>query len=163
MKKRAQIQIGETIAVLIVFFVLVAIGFIFYATIIKSSIETEKEELSQLKSVGIAQRMMFLPEVQCSENNILTDSCIDMLKLDAAEKTMRDNGILYFDLLEFSEINVTIIYPQSAAAAKSRWTIYSREPENYRSSFLTRVPVSIFDPTSRTYIFGVLSIETKTK
>lgn len=163
MKKRAQIQIGETIAVLFVFFVLVAIGFVFYAAVIKSNIATEKEELSQLKSVGIAQRVMFLPEVQCSENNVVTENCVDVLKLEAAERTMRDNSIFYFDLLEFSEVNVTQVYPSSATAPNPKWTIYSRETGNSRNSFLTRVPVSIFNSTTRTYSFGVLSIETKTK
>lgn len=163
MKKRAQIQIGETMAVLFVFFVLVAIGFVFYAAVVKSNIATEKEELSQLKSVGIAQRVMFLPEVQCSENNVVTENCVDALKLDAAEKVMRDNRISYFDLLEFSEVNVTQIYPPPTGTAKSKWKIYSRETENSRNSFLTRVPISIFNTTTRTYSFGILSIETKTK
>ena len=163
MKKRAQIQIGETIAVLFVFFVLVAIGFVFYAAVIKSNVATEKEELSQLKSVGIAQRVMFLPEVQCSENNVVTENCVDAMKLDAAEKTMRDNSIFYFDLLEFSEVNVTQVYPPPTVTEKSKWSIYSRKTENSRNSFLTRVPISIFDPKTRTYRFGVLSIETKTK
>ena len=101
--KKSQIQIGETIAVLFVFFMLIVIGFLFYAKVIKGSIESEKEEASQFKSIGIAQKVMFLPELQCSENSIIIDNCIDSLKLDAAEEVMRENQVYYYDLFEFSE------------------------------------------------------------
>ena len=98
MNKKSQIQIGETIAVLFVFFILIIIGFIFYVKVIKSNIQSESEELSQLKSVGIAQRIMFLPELQCSEDNIIIDNSIDMLKLESAQNIMKENELYYYDL-----------------------------------------------------------------
>src|SRR3989344_5606509 len=101
--KRAQIQIGETIAVLFVFFILIIIGFMFYVKVIKDNIDIEKEEMSQLRSVGISQRIMFLPEIQSSEDNIIIDNCIDILKLDYAQSIMKENEIYYYDLLEFSD------------------------------------------------------------
>ena len=70
--KKSQIQIGETIAVLFVFFLLVVIGFIFYVGVIKDSIVSEKDELSQLKSIEIAQKVLYLPELQCSEGVVST-------------------------------------------------------------------------------------------
>jgi len=156
--RKGQIQIGETIAVLFVFFILIVIGFIFYANVIKGNIEQEKEELSQLKSIGIAQRVMFLPEVQCSEDNIVTDNCIDILKLDSAQKLMKEKEIYYYDLLEFSDASVMQIYPNEA-----RWSIYSRRTDDFRNKFVTNVPISLYDPTTRKYGFGVLTIETLSK
>ena len=66
--KRAQIQIGETVAVLAVFFILIVIAFLFYARVIKSNANTEADEAFQLTSVAISQRVMFLPEIQCSKD-----------------------------------------------------------------------------------------------
>ncbi len=156
--KKSQIQIGETIAVLFVFFILVAIGFIFYAKVIKTNIETEKEEVQQLNSIGIAQRVMFLPELQCSEDNIIIDNCIDILKLDAAKVLMKGNEVYYYDMLEFSNITVTQIYP-----AEAKWEIYSRKMENPKYKFATNVPISLYDPITRKHGFGVLTIETLSK
>jgi len=153
--KRAQIQIGETIAVLFVFFILIIIGFMFYVKVIKDNIDIEKEEMSQLRSVGISQRIMFLPEIQCSEDNIIIDNCIDILKLDYAQSIMKENEIYYYDLLEFSDVNVVQIYPGEA-----KWNIYSRKTEDFSSKFVTNVPVSLYDPASRKHGFGVLTIET---
>ena len=155
MNREAQIQIGETIAVLFVFFILVIVGFIFYVKVIKGNIEADQEELSQLKSVGIVQRIMFLPEVQCSEDNIIIDNCIDILKLDSAQSIMKENEIYYYDLLEFSEVSVLQIYPDEA-----KWSLYSRKTEDFKSKFVTNVPVSLYDPATRKHGFGILTIET---
>ncbi|MBI2654696.1 hypothetical protein HYX02_07885 [Candidatus Woesearchaeota archaeon] len=155
MNKKGQIQIGETIAVLFVFFVLITIGFVFYVKVIKGNIEAEKEELSQLKSVGVAQRVMFLPEVQCSEDNIIIDNCIDISKLDAAQKLMKENEVYYYDLFEFSDISISQIYPSDA-----KWSIYSRKTNDFKSRFVTNVPISLYDSTIRKHGFGILTIET---
>lgn len=155
MKNKSQIQIGETIAVLFVFFILVGISFIFYAKVIKSNLETDREELSQMRSIGIAQGVMFLPELQCSEDNVIRENCIDLLKLQSAKEVMSSNIIHYYDLLDFTEINITQIYPE-----KTKWELYSRRIQDYNNRYLTNVPVSLYDPIAKTYSFGILSIET---
>ncbi|MBI2652893.1 hypothetical protein HYX00_05490 [Candidatus Woesearchaeota archaeon] len=165
MNKKAQIQIGETIAVLFVFFILIVIGFIFYAKVMKGSIESEKEEFSQLKSIAIAQRVMFLPELQCSEDNIIRDNCIDVLKLGSAQSVMGTNQLYYYDLFGISDVNVAQIYP-----SQQRWSIYSRK-KNYLEAqgirdapqFVTNVPISLYNPTAKRFGFGILTIETLSK
>ncbi len=158
MKKKSQIQIGETIAVLFVFFILVVIGFMFYAKVFKGNLETEKDELSQARSVGIAQRIMFLPELQCSEDNVIIDNCIDILKLESAQKLMLDNSLYYYDLLEFSDVDIVQIYPKEIS-----WNIYSRTTEDVKNRFVTNVPISLYNSTTRRFTFGILTIETLLK
>ena len=158
MKKKSQIQIGETIAVLFVFFILVVIGFMFYAKVFKGNLETEKDELSQARSVGIAQRIMFLPELQCSEDNVIIDNCIDILKLESAQKLMLDNSLYYYDLLEFSDVDIMQIYPKEIS-----WNIYSRTTEDVKNRFVTNVPISLYNSTTRRFTFGILTIETLLK
>ena len=158
MGKKAQIQMAETVAVLFVFFILVVVGFIFYVKVIKGNIELEKDELSQLKSIGIAQRVMFLPEIQCSEDNIIIDNCIDILKLDSAQKLMKENDIYYYDLLEFSDVSILQIYP-----TEKKWNVYSRKTDEFKGKFSTNVPISMYDPDTRKHGFGILTIETFVK
>lgn len=158
MHKKSQIQMGETIAVLFVFFILVIIGFIFYVKVIKSNAEVQSEESSQLNSVDISQKVMFLPELQCSEGNRIADNCIDILKINSAQNVIRDNALYYYDLLEFGNISVSQIYPSEA-----QWTIYSRKNPEYQNRFVTNVPISLLDPVTRKQGFGVLTIETLSK
>lgn len=158
MNRKSQIQIGETIAVLFVFFILIVVGLIFYARVIKGNIEIEGEESSQLRSVGIAQRVMFLPEVQCSEDNNIIDNCIDTLKLESAQSLMRENEVYYYDLFEFGNISIAQIYPNEA-----KWSLYLRKADNPRNKIVTNVPVSLYNPVTRRHGFGVLTIETFSK
>ena len=158
MAKKSQIQMGETIAVLFVFFILMVIGFIFYAKVVKNNIELQKDEIVQLSSVGVVERVMFLPEVQCSEDNVVKDNCIDVLKLKSAQEIMSGNEIYYYDLLEYGNVSISQIYP-----AEEKWMLYSRKLDTFRSKFVTNVPVSLYDPATRKYGFGVLTIETLSK
>ncbi len=161
MHKKSQIQTFETIAVLFIFFILLGIGAIFYVRIHKSNLDVTKQEYSQSKSVAIAQRAMYLPELQCSEGKVIKDNCIDILKLEAADDIIESNEIYYYDLLEFSEINITQEY--TSAEVIPNWTVYSRKIAKPSSSFITYVPVSLYNPMLKTYGFGILSIETQSK
>ncbi len=157
--KRSQIQIGETVAVLFVFFVLIVIAFLFYARVMKSNANAEVDEYSQLASISISQRVMFLPEIQCNQDNVEEISnCVDRLKLEAAQDTMKKNPLYYYDFFQFSEINVSQVYPKGPT-----YTLYSKKMEKFRDKFVTNVPVSLYDSSARTYSFGVLTIETYLK
>ena len=157
--RKAQIQIFETVGVLVIFLVIIFIGFIFYGKMVKNDINKESYELSQLRSIAIAQRVMFFPELQYSDDSLVKENCIDRLKLYAAQAVMGEsnNQIYYYDLLGFSEINITNIYPN-----EEKWTIYSRKSEIFKSRFITNVPVLIYDPIVERYDFGTISIETTT-
>jgi len=156
MKKsgKGQVQMGETIAVLLVFFILVLIGFVFYTKIAKSNIEAEQDEQRQLKAIEVAQKASFLPEVQCSEENIITDNCIDFEKLNAAKDIVKDNGLQYFDILGFSNITIFEIYPDYA-----RITLYERPLEDFKTRSVTNVPIAIFYPKERKHHFAVMKVE----
>ena len=160
MKKKAQIQIFETIVVVLVFLVLVAISFILYGKLIRGNLETYKEESAQSISISIAQRTIFMPELQCSNDNIIKESCIDKLKMESAKNLISkgQNQIYYYDLLEYSDIKVRQIYPED-----KNWELYSNKLTNFKNRFITNVPISIFNPETKLYGFGILTIETFTR
>ena len=78
--RKAQIQMGESVAILFIFFILVVFGFVFYMNVMRGSAKVQMEENIQLKAIGIAQKASFLPELQCSEENVRVENCIDLLK-----------------------------------------------------------------------------------
>jgi hypothetical protein len=157
--KKAQIQMGESIAILFIFFILVVFGFVFYMNIMKGSAKIEIEENIQLKAIGIAQEVSFLPELQCSEENVRVEDCIDLMKLDAASKLLKDNSIYYYDIFEFSKIWVEEVFPNEG----TKWDLYNSTPTTYRNRISTFIPISLFNPTSKKYNFGVLAVEVYTQ
>ena len=143
----------ETMAVLLIFFVLLLIGFMFYVKVMKGNIEIEEEEAKQLQAIQVAQRAMFLPEVQCSEENVVDPDCIDIFKLDAAADIMGQNQIYYHDRLGFSTIVVNEIYPYS-----NSWALYNNPMEGFEDKITTDLPISIFDPKEKKRAFGIMQV-----
>ena len=162
LKKKSQIQIFETMAVLIVFFILLGLGFIFYSKVIKSNLESDAAEISQGQSISVAQKVMFLPEIECSEDNVPKENCIDTEKLNAAAPILTDNNNpYYYDLFGFSVIRIEEIYPVNLGFVK---TLYERDnAPDYKNSFVTKVPVTLYDPVDKLNKFGMITITTKTK
>ena len=161
MQKKSQIQMLETIAVLYIFFVLFFIGFVFYTQVIKGSIEAQKDENFQLKAIEIAQRASSLPELQCSEDNIVSDNCIDLIKLKTASKVILDNYIYYYDRLLFSKIKVTRVYPidPTDLPENNEWTLYNNPLDDFSNKLVTNIPISILDPVENEKYFGVMTVE----
>ncbi|MBW2988962.1 hypothetical protein KY358_01450 [Candidatus Woesearchaeota archaeon] len=152
--EKAQIQMGESVAILFIFIVFVMFGFVFYMNVISGSSKTEMEENIQLEAIQAAQKASFLPELQCSRENIITEGCIDIMKLEAASGTVRENNIYYYDVFESSRIWVEEIFPE-----KKMWILYNGTMANYSNRLSTFIPVSLFNGTSEDIGFGILAIE----
>lgn len=149
----------ETIVVLLIFFMLVVIGIIFWVKVSKSNIDIQQQENRQLQAIEIAQRVLFLPELQCSSENIIESDCIDLLKLQSAENVMINNEVFYYDKLGFSHISVNEIYPNNG----NSWILYDNVLDSFTQKIQTNMPVTIYSPASDTKSFGILSVEVYTK
>ena len=147
---------GESVGILFIFFILVMFSFVFYMNVMQSSAKSDSEENIQLKAIGIAQKASFLPELQCSEENIRQENCIDLLKLEASANLLSENNLYYYDIFEFSDIKVKRVFPFGNA---HEWILYNHSSSNYSSKLSTFIPTSLYDPETKKYDFGVLSVE----
>lgn len=154
--KKSQIHMMETIAVLFIFFVLAGIGLVFYLNIMKGNIDVEKEEIRQLQAIEIAQRTVFLPELQCSEGeDIIKSGCIDveMLKAFLELDMATANQVYYHNRLGFSRIVINQIYPTSTS-----WVLYDKPLDKFSDKITTNLPISLKYPKENKYSFGVVEV-----
>ena len=156
--RKTQIQMMETIAVLAVFFILVVLGFVFYSNSINDKYAVDNSEIVQLNAVKISQRISSLPELQCSQDNIILDNCIDELKLNVFHDVVTDNKIHYFDLFSFSRISVSKVYPKNGGVL-----LYDVPLEGHSYKMVSNIPISLWDPIKDKISFGVITIETYSK
>jgi len=156
--RKSQIHMMETMAVLAIFFILVAIGLIFYSSVVTRNVAIEKEGNNQLNAVRIVQMASFLPELQCSQENIIIDNCIDILNLESMLEVINENQIYYFDKFSFSRIIVNKIYPD-----EEEWLLYNKPLEEYSGKSVTNTPMLLFDPIENRNSFGVMNIEVFSK
>ncbi len=157
MRKKAQIQMMETITVLLVFFIIVFLGLVFYSKIMRSKVSEEADKIEELSQIEIAQLASSLPELQCSQDNILRSNCIDLLKLEAASNggVIQGNPNTYFNIFAFSNITVKTIFPSST----EEWQLYTKEPNVIGSKLPTFFPISLYDPKEKEYRFGLMIVE----
>jgi hypothetical protein len=154
--KQAQIEMGESIAIIFIFLIIIAFGLIFYMNITKGSAAVKKEETSQLETVDTIQEVSYLPELQCSGNSIIKQNCMDILKLKAAEPVMKENQILYYDIFGYSTISIEEIYP-----VERNLTVYNNSLDDLKAEKkLTYKPILLYDPIDKLYHFGMLTIAT---
>ncbi len=156
LKKASQVQMLETIGVLIVFFVLIGMGLVFYYRMQSQSLQQEASEQASLRAVTIAQQVSYLPEVECSRNAESIENCIDIMKLQNAVVLMGQKRNYYYDIFQHSKIVLEKIYP----SPKSTFEIYDFPlPKDQLTSQITiPVPIAIYDPSTDLNGFGVLKI-----
>lgn len=153
----------ETVMVLVVFFIIVVLGFIMYSKMQESSINQLKKQMFEEESVAIAQSIIYLPELQCSDKSVLVDVCFDMYKLNAFSEAIKpqNRDVFLFYQRDFRESKITVkeIFPFTGP----EMVLYNNTPIDMaaKSSILTRIPVSLKNPAKRyaQYSIGILDIE----
>ncbi len=166
-KKSAQMQMGETIMVLLVFFIIITIGLVIYGTYQAGQIKGAIKEAFDRDAVIIALRVSFLPEVTCSENNVVEENCFDVEKIHAFKGEMINEEMFLFYVgdLKKSKISVEQLFPTPTDNPITE--LYNNiPPENELAEqheiIPTYIPITLKDPTRRAgkeYSFGVLTVE----
>ena len=171
--KRAQLKMGESFAVLVVFFILLAIGLIFYSTIQRTSVKEQQEESLDKKAIHLAQAATFLPEIQCSRNEEIAENCFDLYKLMAIVEVGRDPAtyLSYRELFGNSRIQVQEVYPgvedpadPTGPRLQRVWDVYDAALPNETNQYTTRIstfiPIALKNESVRpeTHSFGYLNV-----
>ncbi len=152
-KRKAQVSMLETVLVLIIFFILLGLGIVFYGKASISSAQKKIEEKATLKAIESAQTSAFLIELQCSRTNVRELNCFDMQKIEGFKALSSElKNQYYFDVFGYATINITEIYP-----GNSSWVIYSNRKGTARER--VQVPISLFNSTSKRNSFGVLTVD----
>jgi hypothetical protein len=169
---KAQIKLFESIAVMVVFAFLLIFGVNFYFGIQKTSVNRELARASQLHMFGLAQKISFLPELDCAIAGIQEEACIDASKLSAFASVLDDSNpqssaisALYFPVFGWSTVTVTQIYARNAVppTAVRQVTLYNNTLPKYKESSKMQVPILIFNATGSqstegTYAFGYIEV-----
>lgn len=151
----------ESVAVLIVFFVLIGLGLIFYAGVHKTTIQQTYAERTEMEAVKIAMKVSYLPEALCSKRGIIEDDCFDVYKLDSIDHWVNnDEQIFLYYQRDFKDSVITVkqIFPSGR-----EYVIYKNAPdvEKQRDYYVvpTYVPVSLKNSSmEKEYAMGILNV-----
>jgi len=145
---KAQIKVTETTAILIIFFILLIFGLVFYSHFQKQrSIKAFKDDILEKQTVINAIKVAFLPELACPNEPIGT--CIDVQKMESL-KTILENkqNLLYYGF------NKLIIKLENKINGKS--TTLVKYNGNFTKKSTFSIPVLAKTQTGK--YFAILSI-----
>ncbi len=142
--KKAQIKLFETIAVLIIFFFLLAIGLVFYYNYQSASIELEKEKMAELYAFQLATKTFSMPELDCSVGGLRLANCFDKIKIKEFKELLKENDARTFYFQDFGLATIIIkdLYP----GGEEQILLYNLTPKSYKSKYTSFSPMILFNP-----------------
>jgi hypothetical protein len=161
MMKKAQIKMFETIAVLIVFFFMLIFGLVYYNSTQTREIKRMIDDDKQLRAIEIMKTATYLPELQCSIDNVLTSNCLDRVKLESFAEVSDTNRMYYSNFFSFGKIYVNETYPAKPDKTINK-VIYLNDKTTNKNKITNFIPILIYDPIGRAYAAGVLVVEVLT-
>lgn len=162
-ERKGQMKMMETIGVLLVFFILVGIVLVFFAGTQRTSVTDSKSSLANAKSIESAQAADFLLEMQCSEENIPVDNCIEIEKAQLlGNMTAHDSQLNYehyYPTFGYATISIEQVYPYSTMG---KIIVYNNTlNRSYGNSTFT-FPVLLYSSkkgvSPKRYNFGILNV-----
>jgi len=163
MKKRSakgQIQMFETVGVLVIFFFLLMIGAVFYFRAQNTSLQREGLQASNQRAFQTTLKALYLPELDCSFLKMQKENCIDLVKLQKFQEFLEENQnntqVMqdYFTELGFASITVSELYPQERHPV-----LYDNPPDEFTDKIVKKSPVLLYDPLRDEYGFGIIEVD----
>jgi len=120
---KAQVKMGESIVILIIFFFLIVFGMVFYVRFSISQHEKKSEEFKDLVAIETVQKVQFLPELQCTVEGNDDYNCIDLLKIQAIQSLSENDKKIYGIMFPRTKVIVEKVFPATPA---ENWDLYGQ-------------------------------------
>lgn len=156
--KKAQIQMGETIFIIIFIILIIVFGLVFFSQAEGENLRDKQQEFRELDTITATQFVASLTELKCSSYGAEEISCFDKIKIEAFGNLTRNNwdtaGEYYVSKLGPAILRIEEIYPNP-----KNWTVYNYTGEYGEYIYAGRqiqLPVSLQNPISKSKSFGVI-------
>lgn len=161
--KKAQLQIMENAFVLLAIFFILMLAVIFVAANQRNARLEKLEMFKERDSIKKSRALDFLPEMTCSEDNVIDPNCYDILKIIAFKELIQEEQLYYNEMLG----NIYIIVRRFDPSPENpnykewveEWIIYNNTKAEYKGHTELRFPVllrDVIDGTSNPDYFGVI-------
>jgi hypothetical protein len=164
MNNRSQVQMGETVAIVVIVIVLLMVGIVFWSNIRKLDVQKIDRTTEELSVIELSKIVSELPELRCYNANIVTKiNCFDYYKLLAFNRTINNEADplylqtqrMYSGYFRNSRITFRQVYPEDMSI-----TIYDENISAQRSLQIM-IPIVIEHRLDRTgtNAFGMIIVE----
>lgn len=156
---KGQIQIGETVAVLLVFIIIMVFGLYWFSTASSASVSGERAELARMELIEITKSVMNLPELQCSVAGTPDATCLDEERVRAFNQLIRSDQAFEEHYRSAFLANTQASYKlhiENLRAGGSHQVFDFTTGDENASQQKAAVPVVLYDPVSGRKDFSML-------
>ncbi len=140
---KAQIKMIETIGVLVVFFILILFGVVFYAQYQKASIREQKDAVVVKRAVTTSLKTFYLPELRCTKAfDVSFTACVDIHKAEIFKDNINEDYNFYTNIFGKSHIYLQNLMKNETIQ------FYNGTPAEWTKKIPIKFPVSIYDATA---------------
>ncbi|MFH1439783.1 MAG: hypothetical protein ABIG89_04400 [Candidatus Woesearchaeota archaeon] len=165
-RKQSQLKLGESIIVLIIFFILLIVGLVFYAKIQSHITQKDGEEFNAKRAIDMALAIKFLPELQCTSQATEEFDCVDLAKLQVYKLVMDGKdwyGRYYAQMFPNAKITIKQVFAPSGDLLHQEGillfnNIYIKD-EDIKSFQKISIPITIYDSIADSNSFGFIVLE----
>jgi hypothetical protein len=163
--KKGELEMQETIMVVLIFVILMIGGMIFYYKFEMSSIEQDYQDNLQIKFQALRDVFPNVAELKCSVRGASED-CIDVYKVLVFNGMFNVDKDRYIKRYGFMNITLSEVYPEENSKECKIgdfkdcgfWQVYEHLPADTNQRRVLETPVSLYDPSEESYSVGVLRI-----
>ena len=154
--KRAQIQSGELIMIVIVVMMFLVMGLVGYANFQERNINQVSQEFESLAAVELAQQALSLQEMKCGFAVETSDQCVDLYRVRELSSLLADTELssslftYYRSVFGESRIIIEKIYPE--------YELFEIYDIGEGDENPIRIPIYIYDPLTKENTFGVITV-----
>lgn len=158
--KKAQMKMGENIAILLIFFIILGVVIIFYGVFKIGEVQETQREQFEKEAIRVALTATYLPELACTDDNHIVENCFDLEKaliMKDLINTSDEYFLLYQNEFMNSKVSFEIIFPEPTGER----IIYNHPPANFTDMIPTFIPIAIKDPKrpfGQQYSYGLLTV-----
>ncbi|MFC1648981.1 hypothetical protein ACFL1B_06030 [Nanoarchaeota archaeon] len=161
---KGQIQTGELIMVIMIVMVLIIMGLVGYASFRKSGAEETQMDFAELRTVDVAQEIIGMEELKCSQSRESSSQCVDVLRIESFVGMMEGlpatSPVSNFYSNKFGpvKIEITQVYPAPVFPQPAYWLLYDGTPIEFTSATPLQLPVYLYDPVEQHNAFGYVTL-----
>ncbi|MBS3122435.1 hypothetical protein J4434_06150 [Candidatus Woesearchaeota archaeon] len=165
-QKHAQLKIGESILVLIIFFILLTMGLVFYAKVQTHLTKQDNDEFNAKRSIDMALAIKFLPELQCTVQATEEFDCIDIAKLLIFSEVLKNKPVYqryYAQLFPNAKITIKQAFAsEGPLISKEGILMFDNKYVNEEQAGSLNIlffPVTLYDSLTDSNCFGFIELE----
>jgi hypothetical protein len=163
-----QIQLGETVAVIVIVIIILFVGIVFWNKVDISSAKDVASQSNELSVIEIANIIPEMPELKCYESSVSKVKCLDLYKSLAMSEANNDSTrpeiFQYYNYyFQNSKITINILYPQYnetwGADPEYNITLYDAKLAGSTKTLMISMPANIKDYVHKKTYYGIVIVE----